>query len=96
MYIAISSSAQRGADPAGVERQRNPSRRPAHGWAFFLFIKLAKFCLVELGQYQQFETFVVSAVYNLCNVRLNFYLGKQDKVALLFFLSWMSESRIDF
>jgi hypothetical protein len=54
------------------------------------------FYLVELGQYQQFENLVVSVGYSLCNVRLNFYHEKRGKAALLFFLSWMSESRIDF
>ena len=79
-----------------MERQRNTSPAPRGCWAFLFFIKLAKFYLVELGQYQQFESSVVLVVYSLCNVRSNFYRGKQDKVALLFFLSWMNESRIDF
>jgi len=39
------SSTQRGADPAGVERQRNPSRRPAHGYTIsfcvFLFASIS-------------------------------------------------------
>jgi hypothetical protein len=31
--VKLDQSIQRGADPAGVERQRKPSRRPAHGYA---------------------------------------------------------------
>ena len=30
-FVNINLPSERGADPAGVERQRNPSRRPAHG-----------------------------------------------------------------
>jgi hypothetical protein len=54
------------------------------------------FYLAELGQYQQSETLAVLVVYSLCSARLNSYHGPQDKAALLFFLSWTSEFRIDF
>lgn len=63
---------------------------------FSIFIKLAMSYLVQLGQYQQFETLAVLVVYSLCSARLNSYHGPQDKAALLFFLSWTSEFRIDF
>ena len=36
-FLLPEGSAERGADPAGVERQRNPSRRPAHGYNLALF-----------------------------------------------------------